>query len=397
MNRLSRIILLLPEKQKAMKRYLGFILVIVVAGSLLAGCAGDRKQQKAEEKMNMKRTLFGEVGEAQIYQYTFTNANGMSLSVINYGGIVTQLIVPDKDGKFHDVVLGYDNLQQYLDDNSPYFGCIAGRYANRIALGKFELDGNLYQLATNNGPNHLHGGIQGFDKVVWDVADFILPDSAGVVLTYLSKDGEEGFPGNLMTKVIYTLNNQNELRIDYEAVTDKPTVVNLTHHSYFNLKGQGNGDVYDHQLQIFADQFIPVNENLIPTGELAPTENTLMDFTAPMEIGKGIHQVDGGYDHTFVLNNFDGNVREVALVIENKSGRLMRVFSDQPGMQFYSGNFLDGSIKGKEGKVYEQHFGFCLETQHFPDSPNQPGFPSTVLRPDEKYATTTIYRFEVIR
>jgi aldose 1-epimerase len=380
-----------------MKRYLGFVLVIILAGSLLAGCAGDRKQQKAEEKMNMKRTLFGEAGEAQIFQYTFTNAYGMSVSVINYGGIVTQLIVPDKDGKFHDVVLGYDNLQQYLDNNSPYFGCIAGRYANRIALGKFELDGNLYQLAVNNGMNHLHGGIKGFDKVVWDVADFIFPDSAGVILTYLSKDGDEGYPGNLMTKVIYTLNNQNELRIDYEAVTDKPTVVNLTHHSYFNLKGQGNGDVYDHQLQIFADHFIPVNKNLIPTGELAPTENTLMDFTAPMEIGKGIHQVNGGYDHTFVLNNFDGDVREVAQVIENESGRLMKVFTDQPGMQFYSGNFLDGSIKGKEGKVYEQHFGFCLETQHFPDSPNQSGFPSTVLRPDEKYATTTIYRFEVIR
>jgi len=378
-----------------MKRYLGFVVVAIIVGSLLKGCAGDRKQQKAQEKMNMKRTLFGEVGEEQIFQYTYTNVNGMSVSIINYGGIVTRLVVPDKNGNFHDVVLGYDNLQQYLDDNSPYFGAIAGRYANRIALGKFELDGNVYQLATNNGPNHLHGGIKGFDKVVWNVEDFILPDSAGVVLTYLSTDGEEGFPGNLMTKVIYTLNNHNELRIDYEAVTDKLTVLNLTHHSYFNLKGQGNGDVYNHQLQIFADHFIPVDENLIPSGEFAPTGMTLMDFTVPMEIGSGIHQVNGGYDHTFVLNNFDGSVREVARVMENKSGRLMRVFTDQPGLQFYSGNFLDGTITGKEGKVYQQHYGFCLETQHFPDSPNQPGFPSTVLRPDEKYLTTTIYRFEV--
>lgn len=378
-----------------MKHIPAIILSILIIGSLLTGCTGERKQQKAEEKMNMKRALFGEADGKQIFQYTFTNVNGMSVSMINYGGIVTHLIVPDRDGNLQDVVLGYDNLQQYLDNNSPYFGAIAGRYANRIALGKFSIDGNEYQLATNNGTNHLHGGLKGFDKVVWDVEDFIFPDSAGVVLTYLSPDGEEGYPGYLLSKVIYTLNNNNELRIDYEAETDKPTPINLTHHSYFNLGGQGNGDIYNHQLQIFADYYIPVDETLIPTGELSPTAMTYMDFTAPIEIGNGIHQVDGGYDHTFVLNNFDGSVREVARVIENKSGRLMKVFTDQPGIQFYSGNFLDGSITGKESKVYKQHYGFCLETQHFPDSPNQPDFPPTLLRPGEKYQTTTIYRFEV--
>ncbi|MBE0637257.1 MAG: galactose mutarotase [Bacteroidales bacterium] len=378
-----------------MRQFAGLTIIFLLSSLIFTGCNIEQKKQKTQEKMNMKRTLFGETDGNQIYQYTFTNINSMSVSIINYGGIVTHLIVPDREGNLQDVVLGYDNLQQYLDNNSPYFGAIAGRYANRIARGKFSIDGTEYQLATNNGTNHLHGGLKGFDKVVWDVEDFIFPDSAGVVLTYHSPDGEEGYPGNLLTKVIYTLNNNNELRIDYQAETDQPTVLNLTHHSYFNLKGQGNGNIYNHQLQIFADHYIPVDETLIPTGELNPVEGTLMDFTAPMEIGKGIHQVDGGYDHTFVLNNFDGNVREVARVIENQSGRLMKVFTDQPGMQFYSGNFLDGSITGKESKVYMQHYGFCLETQHFPDSPNQPAFPPTLLRPGEKYQTTTIYRFEV--
>lgn len=378
-----------------MKYFLRLIFVFALIGALMSGCTGDLRQQKSQEKMNMKRTLFGEAGEEQIFQYTFTNVNGMSVSIINFGGIVTRLVVPDRDGNFQDVVLGYDNLQQYLDNNSPYFGCIAGRYANRIALGKFELEGSVYQLATNNGLNHLHGGIKGFDKVVWNVEDFIFPDSAGIVLTYLSKDGEEGFPGNLLTRVIYTLNNLNELIIDYQAETDKPTVINLTHHSYFNLRGQGNGDIYDHQLQIFADQYVPVDENLIPTGELAPIGMTLMDFTVPIEIGNGIHQVDGGYDHTYVLNNFDGQMRLVARVVEPKSGRILSVLTDQPGIQFYSGNFLDGTITGKEGKVYKQHYGFCLETQHFPDSPNQPAFPSTIIRPGEKYMTTTVYRFGI--
>lgn len=345
--------------------------------------------------MNMKRTLFGEANGKQVYQYTFTNANGMAVSIINYGGIVTHLLVPDRKGQLGDVVLGYDSLSDYLKNNSPYLGAIAGRYANRIAHGKFVLDSVEYQLATNNGLNHLHGGIKGLDKVVWDVRDFIFPDSAGVILTYLSPDGEEGYPGNLTINVIYTLTNNNELKIDYEAVTDKPTVLNLTHHSYFNLAGHGSGTVYNHQLQINADRYVPVDETLIPTGELLPVEGTPMDFKTFHPIGERIGEVEGGYDHTFVLDAEDGQMRLAAQVTEPGSGRTMRVFTDQPGMQFYSGNFLDGTNIGKGAVAYQKHFGFCLETQHFPDSPNQPGFPSTTLRPGEKYRTSTIYQFGV--
>lgn len=366
-----------------------------IIGCLIIGCAGEHRQ-KSQEKMNMKRTHFGEVDGQKIYQYTITNVEGMKVSIINYGAIITHLLTPDKTGKLADVVLGYDHLQQYLDDNSPYFGVIAGRYANRIANGQFGIDGNTYQLAVNNGPNHLHGGIKGFDKVVWTSSDFIYPDSAGVVLNYLSPDGEEGYPGNLSVKVIYTLNNNNELRIDYEASTDAPTIINLTQHSYFNLNGQNSGTIHDHLMQIFADYFIPVNESLIPTGEILPVENTPMDFRNPKEIGYSIDAVNGGFDHTFVLNDYDRTLRHVASVKSPASGRLMKVFTDQPGMQFYSGNFLDGTIIGKENTTYLKHSGFCLETQHFPDSPNQPGFPSVILRPGEKYISTTIYRFETV-
>jgi aldose 1-epimerase len=319
----------------------------------------------------------------------------MVVSILNYGGIIKNIWVPDKNSVHEDVVLGFENLQQYIHNNSPYFGCIAGRYANRIALGKFDLDGTSYQLATNNGINHLHGGIKGFNKVVWDAADFVSPRGAGVVLTYFSKDGEEGYPGNLRAKVTYTLTNNNELRMDYEATTDKPTVINLTNHSYFNLAGHGSGKVYNHQMQIFADRFITVNENLVPTGDSAQVHKTPMDFRKYEEIGRRIGQVKGGYDHTYVLDDFNGKLRKAAAVFEPLSGRRMDVFTDQPGIQFYSGNFLDGSIKGKHNRAYQQHDGFCLETQHFPDSPNRPTFPSTVLRPGEKYQTTTIYCFEV--
>jgi aldose 1-epimerase len=378
-----------------MRKYFFTIVIFAIIGGLLEGCTGEKKQQKAKETMKMKKNHFGEIDGKQIYQFTFTNANGMSVSVINYGAIVTHLFTPDKNGIPGDIVLGYDNLRQYLEDNSPYFGCVAGRYANRIALGKFEINGKTYQLATNNGINHLHGGVEGFDKKIWQAEDFIYPDSAGVVLSYLSPDGEEGYPGNLSTKVIYTLNNNNEFRIDYEAATDKSTVVNLTHHSYFNLKGQGNGDIYDHYMQIDAGFYVPVDNNLIPTGQLEAVSETPMDFRNPEPAGSRINQIEGGYDHTFVLNNYNGKIRKVATVSELSSGRTMILFTDQPGVQFYSGNFLDGSLTGKSNKVYHQHYGFCLETQHFPDSPNQPSFPSTVLKPGEKYQTTTIYRFGV--
>jgi aldose 1-epimerase len=343
--------------------------------------------------MNLKRALFGQVDEQQVYQYTITNQNGMAVKILNYGGIVTHLYVPDGDGGTVDVVLGYDSLDGYLED-TPYFGAIVGRYGNRIAKGQFELDGKSYQLPLNDGKNHLHGGIKGFDNVVWKVDDFIYPDSAGIILTYLSKDGEEGFPGNLDVQVTYTLTNKNELEIDYKATTDQPTIVNLTHHSYFNLKGQGEGDILDHQLQIMAEKYIPVDETLIPTGELREVKGSAMDFTTPHSIGSRIAKVAGGYDHTLVLNGYNGKQLFLAAKLTDpKNDRTMEVYTDQPGIQFYSGNFLDGSITGKDNRVYKKHFGLCLETQHFPDSPNQPDFPTTEHRPGEQYETTTIYKF----
>ena len=361
---------------------------------IIAGCAGNQKKQQAEKKMNLKKELYGEVEGEKIFQFTLTNENGMMVKIINYGGIITHLYIPDEQGTLTDIVLGYDSLQQYLDE-TPYFGAIVGRYGNRIAGGKFELDGKTYNLVTNDGQNHLHGGEKGFDKVVWNARDFIHPDSAGVILSYLSVDGEEGYPGNLEARVIYTLNNENELRVGYEAETDKPTIVNLTHHSYFNLKGQGEGDILNHQLQILADRYTPVDKTLIPTGIQERVEESAMDFRVPNSIGSRIADVEGGYDHTWVLNNYDEgrSMHLVARLTDPDSKREMEIYTDQPGLQFYSGNFLNGSLTGKQGKVYHKHYGLCLETHHFPDSPNQPGFPSTELRPGEKYETTTIYKF----
>jgi aldose 1-epimerase len=369
----------------------------VFAMLLLINCSGSRDQNNGKDQkyeMNMTKKIFGEADGKQVFQYTLTNKNGMTVKILNYGGIVTHIIVPGKDGDMADVALGYDSLRQYLED-TPYFGALVGRYGNRIANGKFSLDGQTYTLATNNAPNHLHGGLKGFDKVVWDATDFIEPTKTGIVLTYLSKDLEEGYPGNLKVKVTYTLTADNELMIDYEAETDKTTIINLTHHSYFNLKGHGNGDILGHQMEIFADKFVPVDETLIPTGELLPVKGTPMDFNKPITIGKHIAEVVGGYDHCWVLNNYDGNVRLVARVTEPISGRVMKVMTDQPGLQFYSGNFLNGTNKGKGSTAYQKHFGFCLESEHFPDSPNQPKFPSVVLKPGEKYKTQTIYQFEV--
>jgi aldose 1-epimerase len=343
--------------------------------------------------MNLKKELYGKVDGKEVFQFNLTNENGMTVKLINYGGIVSHLLVPDKNGKTEDVVLGLDSLQNYLND-TPYFGAIVGRYGNRIAKGNFILEGQGYTLPKNNGENHLHGGVKGFDKVVWDAEDFIFPETAGVILSYTSEDGEEAYPGNLNVKVTYTLSNKNELRINYEATTDKATIVNLTHHGYFNLKGQGNGDILDHQLQLMADRYVPVNQTMIPTGELKEVKGSSMDFTTPRSVGSRIKEVEGGYDHTWVLNDFDGKkVRLVAKVTERKSGRVMEVYTDQPGIQFYTGNFLDGSLNGKGGNVYTKHSGFCLETQHYPDSPNQPEFPSVVLRPGEKYETETVYKF----
>ncbi|MBC8170050.1 MAG: galactose mutarotase [Anaerolineae bacterium] len=328
-----------------------------------------------------------------VAEYTLTNASGMEVKIITYGGIITSLKVPDRHGRLANVVLGLDTLADYETKN-PYFGALIGRYGNRIAGAKFTLNGKTYTLAANNGPNGLHGGLKGFDKVVW------LAGEAGesLELTYLSPDGEEGFPGNLTVKVVYTLTEDNALQIDYQATTDQTTIVNLTQHTYFNLAGNGAGTIYDHLMQIHVDRYTPVDETLIPTGELAPVEGTPFDFRLPKAIGAGLRAshpqvVRGrGYDHNFVLHG-DGSLAKAAWVYEPTTGRQMEIWTTEPGVQFYTGNFIDGTLVGSSGGLYRQGDGFCLETQHFPDSPNQPQFPSTELKPGDIYQSTTIYRF----
>jgi len=337
-------------------------------------------------------------GEA-VALYKLRNARGAEATITNYGGILMSLKVPDRNGKFDDVVLGLGDFVSYLNKNSPYLGALIGRYGNRIAKGRFTLNGVEYKLAVNNGENHLHGGIKGFDKVVWTGHEVKTKAGPAVVLTYLSKDGEEGYPGNLNVKVIYTLTNNNELRIDYSATTDKDTVTNLTHHSYFNLAGEGNGDILNHLVTINADQFVPTDAGSIPTGELRKVAGTPFDFLKASAIGARINQDDeqlkfgNGYDHTWVINGVSGKLRLAATAYEQTSGRLMQVWTTEPGVQFYTGNFLDGTLTGKSGKVYQRRFGFCFETQHYPDSPNQPSFPTTTLKKGATYKSTTIYRF----
>jgi aldose 1-epimerase len=369
------------------------LLCLLVFAVLIAGCVQPVEKKeiiKTDQTMKIKKESFGNVDKSDAYLFTLTNKNGMMVKITNYGGIVTSLIVPDREGNFSDVVLGFDSLQPYLDGH-PYFGAIVGRYGNRIAKGNFTIDGMEYTLATNNGPNHLHGGIKGFDKVVWDAKPIEGKDSIALELSYLSPDMEEGYPGNLIAKVTYVLNNDNELKIHYHATTDKPTPVNLTHHSYFNLSGS-QSNALDHVLTIAAEKYVAVDETLIPTGELKSVEGSPMDFRRPTPIGKRIDLVEGGYDHTYVLNNM-GKMIRVADVYHPSSGRYMEVITTEPGIQFYSGNFLDGSLTGKDGIVYNKHHGFCLETQHFPDSPNQESFPNTILRPGNIYSYTTIYKF----
>lgn len=347
----------------------------------------------------MAKELFGKTLDGtEVYVYTLKNSGGMEARITNYGGILISLMVSNKSGKLDDIVLGYDSLSQYISNN-PYFGALIGRYGNRIGSAKFKLDGHQYTLPANNGPNTLHGGVKGFDKVVWNVDDTHSKEGHSLALTYLSKDGEEGFPGNLSVEVIYTLTDSNELRIDYKATTDKPTVLNLTHHSYFNLAGAGSGDILGHELTIDADRFTPVDSTLIPTGELKPVKGTPLDFIKQTAIGARINQNDKqlqyglGYDFNWVLNKKDDELKVAARVQEPTSGRVMEVFTTEPGIQFYSGNFLNGSNIGKGGKKYERRFGLCLETQHFPDSPNKPSFPSTKLDPGQTYTSTTIYKF----
>lgn len=353
----------------------------------------------ANAGMKIEKEAFGEFEGKAVDLYTLMNANGIEMKVTTYGGIVTSLKVPDKDGKMGDIVLGYNELKGYVENN-PYFGCIVGRYGNRIGNAKFMVDGREYTLAKNNGENSLHGGIKGFDKVVWDAEAMTTADGVAVEFRYVSKDGEEGFPGNLDVTVTYTLTNNNEFQIDYLATTDKPTVVNLTHHSYFNLAGEGSGDILGHELMMNADRFTPVDEGLIPTGELPSVEGTPMDFRTPTAIGARIDadyeqlKFGKGYDHNWVLNKPAMGVMTLAATLyEPTSGRFMEIYTLEPGLQFYAGNFLDGSIIGKSGNAYEFRNGLCLETQHYPDSPNKPNFPSVVLRPGEVYRTTTIHKF----
>jgi len=329
--------------------------------------------------------------------YTLTNKNGVSISVIRLGGKVMSIKVPDKSGNISDIALGYDSASQYIKGDA-FFGATIGRYGNRIGKAKFTLDGTEYKLAANNGENSLHGGPGGFHNVMWNIKEVPTPGSPSLELTYLSKDGEEGYPGNLDVKVTYTLTDANEFRIDYAATTDKPTIVNLTNHSYFNLKGEGNGDILDHEVTINADKFVAIDQGLIPTGELKQVKGTPFDFTKPHKIGERINAKDQqveygkGYDHTYVLNSKGAELALAATVTEATTGRKMEVWTTEPGVQFYTGNFLNGK-PGKGGKPYEYRTGFCLETQHFPDSPNKPEFPTVALRPGETYKTTTIYKF----
>lgn len=335
-----------------------------------------------------------------IQRYSLTNSSGMQVKITNFGAIVTSIVVPDREGKMTDVALGYDRVEDYMNAvERPYFGAIVGRYGNRIAGGRFDLDGDTYELATNDRPNHLHGGIIGFDKVVWNAS--VMDDGQAIELSYHSDDMEEGYPGNLTVRVTYRLSDNNELAVEYLATTDKATPVNLTQHTYFNLKGEGEGTILDHELMLNATRFTPVNENLIPTGELQPVAGTPFDFTTPKTVGRDIEhahpqlQIAGGFDHSWAVEppTAGGGMASAALVYEPVSGRHLEVLTTEPAVQFYCGNFLNGRLKGKSGKPYLRRGGLCLETQHFPDSPNQPSFPSTVLRPGEEYRTKTTFRF----
>jgi aldose 1-epimerase len=351
----------------------------------------------ADTKAGVQKMAFGKTDDGTAVElYVLTNNKGMTAKVMTYGAILTELDVPDKAGKTADVVLGFDDLKGYLGGH-PYFGSNVGRVANRIAKGKFTLDGKEYTLATNNGPNHLHGGKKGFDKVVWKAEDATGKQGPAVKFTYVSKDGEEGYPGTLTATVTYTLTDANELRIDYGATTDKATPVNLAHHSYFNLAGQGNGTILDHEITINADKYTPTDATLIPTGKLESVAGTPLDFRKATAVGKRIKEIKAdpvGYDHNFVLNAGDGKgLHPAAKVREPKSGRVLEVLTTQPGVQFYTGNFLDGKLKGKGGVAYPQYGGFCLESQHFPDSVNHPEFPTTILKPGQTYSQTTIYKF----
>ncbi len=374
-------------------------VLLILLLTLFVSAAIAKDAAPAKLKRQVRKEAFGKTGDGRpVDLYTLTNSKGMEVRAMTYGGIIVSLRVPDKNGALGDVVLGHESLDGYLV-NPPYFGVIVGRYANRIANATFTLDGAKYTLAKNDGPNSLHGGVNGFNKQVWEAKEFKNSKGVGVAFSYLSKDGEEGYPGNLKVKVSYTLTDANELILDYEATTDKATPLNLSQHSYFNLAGEGSGDILGHHLMLNADRFTPVDKTLIPTGELAPVQGTPMDFTKPTAIGARINDdyeqlvVGKGYDHNWVINRTGAGLVLAARVHEPTSGRILEVSTTQPGVQFYSGNFLDGTITGKQGHVYKHRYGLCLETQHFPDSPNHPDFPSTILKPGDKFQSQTVFKF----
>jgi len=383
-------------------KYISGSLCIILTIIMTTSCKQSSEQRPAStDSVTVaavpRQESYGKLADGRdVQQFILTNKQGVEMKVINYGGIITSLRVPDRQGVLEDVVLGFDSLSSY-ETSSPYFGALIGRYGNRIAGGRFQLDGQTYTLAQNNNGEHLHGGIKGFDKVFWDISRAQAADGQALYLRYVSPDGEEGYPGTLYVEVVYILTDDNELKITYKATTDKKTIVNLTQHTYFNLTGNKQ-DILGHELTLYADKFLPVNKTLIPTGELKPVEGTPFDFRKPVTVGARIQEKDEqlligkGYDHCWVLSSSD-SLKLAATLYEPTSGRVVEVRTTEPGIQFYSGNFLDGTLTGKGGVVYPQRFGLCLETEHFPDSPHRPAFPSVVLEPGAVYQTTTSYKF----
>jgi aldose 1-epimerase len=386
--------------------------LLVLASGALVGCSAQPSSNNASDgapssslpKATLTRAPFGTAADGTAVElFTLANGRGMEVRTMPYGATIVSIRVPDRNGRAGDVVLGFDTYDEYITKKPPYFGAVVGRYGNRIAKGRFTLDGHTYQLATNNGPNHLHGGNKGFDKAIWHAEPFERDGGVGVVYTLTSHDGDEGYPGTLEAKVTYTVTPTNELTVDYEATTDKPTPVNLTQHTYFNLAGEGSGDILKHVLTIDADRFTPVDATLIPTGELAPVAGTPFDFRTPTAIGSRIGADNpqlknaGGYDHNWVLNRAGAGVLHAVRLEDPASGRTLDVSTTEPGLQFYSGNFLDGTITGKSGHAYAKHAALCLETQHFPDSPNHPTFPTTIVKPGTPYTSHTVFAFGVTK
>lgn len=382
-----------------MKKLTGILPLTLSMILAVASCNSDNENKKEDgesrktTKAGITKTDWGEVDGKKVYLFTLTNAKGTEVKISNYGGTVTSFVTADKAGGKSGIIIGFDSLNNYLQ-KPPYFGALIGRYGNRIGNAKFTLEGKEYKLAANDGKNALHGGLKGFDKVVWDAT--VVNDSLpSLTLNYISKDGEEGYPGNLKVTVKYTLTEDNELKIEYNAETDKATPVNLTNHTYFNLSGDVSNTILNHTLMIDADNYTPVDSTLIPTGEIKAVKGTPFDFTSPKKIGRDIDSVKGGYDHNWVLNKKDASLQKVAVLSDSASGRSLEVYTTEPGLQFYTGNFLNGKFINRDGKSIKQHTALCMETQHFPDSPNKPNFPSTILKPGEKYHSETVYKVVV--